>query len=95
MVAFYRKALGEYGGVLECANGHPVGTPTKTAEGLTCDHNSHDSAGDSHADLELRAGSERHQHIVALKKEGSSSTEFTLIAIDLPHGFDSEERGTN
>jgi hypothetical protein len=95
VIAFYRKALSQYGGVLECANGHPVGTPTKTGEGLTCDHDSHASSGDSRADLELRAGSERHQHIVALKKEGASSTEFSLIAIDLPHGFNNEEHGTN
>jgi hypothetical protein len=95
VVDFYRKALGQYGGVLECVNGHPVGSPTKTAEGLTCDHDSHASSGDSHSELELRAGSERHQHIVGLKKEGASSTEFSLIAIDLPHGFDNEQHGTN
>jgi hypothetical protein len=95
VTAFYRKALGQYGGVLECANGHPVGSPIKTAEGLTCGHDSRGSAGDAHSDLELRAGSERHQHIVALKKEGDSGTEFSLIAIDLPHGFDNEDHGTN
>jgi hypothetical protein len=95
VVAFYRKALGEYGGVIECADGHPVGSPTKTAEGLTCDHDSHVSTGNTHADLELKAGSERHQHVVSLKREGASSTEFSLIAVDLPHGFDNEEHGTN
>jgi len=99
VIAFYRKALSEYGGVIECADGHPVGSPVKTGEGLTCNNTAHESSADnldfSAKDLELKAGSERHQHIVSLKNGGGSPTQFSLIALELPHGFDNEEHGTN
>ncbi len=42
VLAFYRKALSEYGTVIECAGGKPVGTPAVTVEGLDCDHSDHD-----------------------------------------------------
>ncbi len=99
VLAFYRKALGEYGGVIECTDGHAVGSITRTGEGLTCDHSGHEPSATSRdgdtKGLELRAGSERHQHIVALRDGGAAATRFSLIAVDLPHGFDSEGRGTN
>jgi hypothetical protein len=95
VLAFYRKALSEYGNVIECVGGKAVGGLSTTREGLTCDHSDHDHAT-SHGpgDLQLKAGSTRHQHIVAFGN-GSSPTDFTLIALDLPHGFDNEEKGTN
>ncbi len=99
---FYRKALSEYGGVIECAGNKPVGQPVTTAEGLTCDHSDHSDGVQgslqgnfNSGDLELKAGSPRHQHIVVLRKGSSSPTHFTLIALDLPHGFDNEQQGTN
>jgi hypothetical protein len=99
VLAFYRKALSEYGGVIECADGHAVGSPAKTGEGLTCDHTGHESSTEERNvranDLELKAGSERHQHIVSLKSGGGSPTQFSLIALELPHGFDNDEHGTN
>jgi hypothetical protein len=94
VLAFYRKALSGYGNVIECAGGKAVGGVSTTREGLTCDHSDHENATHSPGDLQLKAGSARHQHIVAFGKE-SSPTEFTLIALDLPHGFDNEEKGTN
>ena len=33
VTAFYRKALGRYGDVIQCQNDKPVGTPTRTAAG--------------------------------------------------------------
>ncbi len=33
VTAFYRKALGRYGDVIECQNDKPVGSPTRTARG--------------------------------------------------------------
>ena len=42
VLAFYRKALGEYGGVIECAGDKPVGSSGTTVEGLSCDHSDHD-----------------------------------------------------
>jgi hypothetical protein len=95
VLAFYRKALSEYGNVIECEGGIAVGGPSTTREGLTCDHSDHDhTSSHSPGDLQLKAGSTRHQHIVAFGDSGSP-TQFTLIALDLPHGFDNEEKGTN
>jgi hypothetical protein len=97
VLAFYRKALSEYGNVIECANGRPVGTPAVTVEGLNCDHSDHDRPGPhgNPNDLELKAGSARHQHLVVFHDKDSPATHFTLIALDLPHGFDNEQKGTN
>jgi hypothetical protein len=99
---FYRKALSEYGGVIECAGDKPVGMPVTTGEGLSCDHSDHSDHdhGSLHSnfhsgDLELKAGSPRHQHIVVLHGGSTSATHFSLIALDLPHGFDNEQQGTN
>jgi hypothetical protein len=96
VVDFYRKALNQYGGVITCAGNKPVGTPERTGEGLTCsdddrDRTQHASNSD---DLELKAGSKHHQHIVALKAQNAAETRFTLIALDLPHG-DNEHQETN
>jgi hypothetical protein len=97
VLAFYRKALSEYGNVIECANGRPVGTPAVTVEGLNCEHSDHDHSSQhgNPNDLELKAGSARHQHLVVFHDKGASATHFSLIALDLPHGFDNEEKGTN
>ena len=97
VLAFYRRALSQYGSVIECAGDKPVGTPAATVEGLTCEHSDHDrSAGNFRSgDLELKAGSPRHQHIVVLQGGSTSATHFSLIALDLPHGYNSEQRGTN
>lgn len=95
VLAFYRKALSEYGNVIECVGGKAVGGLSTTREGLTCDHSDHDrTTNHGPGDLQLKAGSTRHQHIVAFG-DGSSPTAFTLIALDLPHGFDNDEKGTN
>ncbi|WP_213807072.1 hypothetical protein [Granulicella sp. dw_53] len=86
VAAFYRKALGRYGDVIQCSNNKPVGTPTRTAEGLGCDNDkeSHVSAGDEvSGKMELKAGSKLHQHIVAIDPEGSG-TKLGLVALDLP-----------
>jgi hypothetical protein len=111
VLSFYRKALSEYGGVIECAEDKPVGPPVTTGEGLSCDHSDHsDHSGNSghsdfdhgfphsqfhSGDLELKAGSPRHQHILVLHGGNTSATHFSLIALDLPRGFDNEQQGTN
>jgi hypothetical protein len=102
VLAFYRKALSEYGAVIECAGNQPVGTPVKTREGLSCSDSGHDHSDhgtpytsfDS-GDVELKAGSPHHQHLLVLKGGGASATQFSLIALDLPHGFDNQQEGTN
>jgi hypothetical protein len=86
VTAFYRKSLGRYGDVIQCQNDKPVGTPTRTAEGLTCDNNKDNHVyvnDDESGKLELKAGSKLHQHIVAIDPEGNG-TKFGLVALDLP-----------
>lgn len=94
--AFYRKAMGRYGDVIECENNKAVGTPARTREGLTCDNDrgnhvtvgsSHISVGDDRSrKMELKAGSKQHQHIVSIEPEGAG-TKFGLVALDLPGHF--------
>ena len=95
--AFYKKALGRYGDVLTCQGNEPVGKPTETAEGLTCKEdkpanvqvNDHGQSFGYHSDkngLELKAGSERHQHIVGVDDSSAGQTRFALVAVDLPSG---------
>ena len=83
VVAFYRKDMSHFGAVLTCHGATAVGQPVRTSEGLTCDsdrsHTDHDDQ------LELRAGSPQHQHIVGLHSE-DGRTRIGLIALDLPGG---------
>jgi len=103
--AFYKKALGRYGDVITCQGDAPVGMPTVTAEGLTCKEDKHatvqvNDTGQNfgyHSDkngIELKAGSERHQHIVGFESSGTAAgqTRFALVALDLPSGS-SEKSG--
>jgi hypothetical protein len=85
ILAFYRKDLGRYGDVIECRNNTPVGQPTHTSQGLTCDkdNQNHISTGDSNNQLELRAGSATHQHIVGLESK-DGAIKIGLVMLDLP-----------
>jgi hypothetical protein len=96
IIAFYRKALTRYGDVIECVAGKPTG-PAATAAGLTCDSSGRKNTGTEgkEDDIELKAGSVHHQHLVVFTGKTSPPTEFALIALDLPHGFDLEQKGTN
>ena len=92
---FYKKALGRYGNVITCQGNEPVGTPTTTTEGLTCqddnknskiqvnDHNTIDFRNG----LQLKAGSKRHQHIVGFDQKGDA-VHIALVALDLPASVD-------
>lgn len=91
VLAFYKKALARYGDVLTCKDNEAVGTPMMTSEGLTCNDNKnvHTDMGDFHSgegDLELKAGSEHHQHIVGFESRSYGETRFALVALDLPSG---------
>lgn len=86
ITAFYRTALAKYGDIIQCNHGNPVGTPTQTSQGLTCDNkkNNHLTvSGSGSGDLELKTGSQQHQHIVALDHDGQG-TKIGLVALDLP-----------
>jgi len=92
VTAFYKKALGRYGDVITCEGKAPVGTPTATAEGLTCNDDNKNAnvkidQGDfniGNGNLELKAGSKRHQHIVGFESPKNGRTRFALVALDLP-----------
>jgi len=90
VTAFYKKALGRYGDVITCQGNSPVGTPVATSEGLTCKESGHghvkvnDKDFGSQGGFQLKAGSERHQHIVGFEDSRDSKTQFALIALDLP-----------
>jgi hypothetical protein len=93
VAAFYKKALGRYGDVITCQGNSPVGTPTTTAEGLTCSDDGHhanvkidDKDFGSHGGLQFKAGSKRHQHIVGFEDPKGGQTRFALVALDLPTG---------
>ncbi len=98
VTAFYKKALGRFGNVITCQGNSPVGTPAMTTEGLTCsDDGKHDNVkidqGDYHfgnGNLELKAGSKRHQHIVGFESPKYNQTRFALVALDLPAAVDSD-----
>lgn len=90
---FYRKDLSRYGQILKCENDHPVGQPTRTSEGLTCDaergHKIHISDTDNDQ-LELRAGSPDHMHIVGIQPK-NGGTRIGLVALDLPIHHDASD----
>jgi hypothetical protein len=87
VLAFYRKDLSQrYGDVIECRGSSTVGSPSRTSQGLTCDDQKHNHVSTGHSDhdnLELRAGSEQHQHIVGLE-DHNGGTKIGLVALDLP-----------
>ncbi|HUB17687.1 MAG TPA: hypothetical protein VL990_03570 [Acidobacteriaceae bacterium] len=91
VVAFYKGAMGRFGDVLSCQGNHPVGSPTITAEGLTCSEDSkvqvRSGAFDDDSSFSLRAGSKHHQHIFAIKN-GGPGTRFSLVEIQLPTGLE-------
>ena len=98
VTAFYRKALARYGDVVACQDNKAIGTPTQTAEGLTCDNDkeNHITVGsgqvnlgsDAVSKMELKAGSKKHQHIVSVEPDGGG-TKIGLVALDLPGHFSS------
>ena len=99
VLAFYKNALTRYGDVITCQGTTPVGTPTETSEGLTCADDKNNTStvqidrgdyGSGEKSLELKAGSKRHQHILAFKST-SVGTKFSLVELQLPEGLDGDE----
>src|SRR5579875_886858 len=93
VLAFYRKALGRFGDVIECNNNTPVGTPARTHEGLTCsEHAKNSNVHEADDGLSLRAGSPHHQHIVSIDKNSTAGkTQFALIELELPEGAETSD----
>lgn len=93
VTAFYKKALNRFGDVLTCQDSAPVGTPTVTQEGLTCQggkngHVKFDNEDFTGSGFELKAGSKQHQHIVGFEHPFAGKTRFALVGLDLPAGVD-------
>jgi hypothetical protein len=83
VIAFYRDDLKRYGDVIECRGHEPVGSPTRTAQGLTCNNNDDHKKVSTGDDLELRAGSQQHEHIVGVDSR-DNGTKIGLVLLDLP-----------
>ena len=91
VVAFYRKALGQFGTVIACDGNSAVGKPTVTDQGLTCKgggKNVHIDGNGDDSGFNLRVGSPHHQRIVVFKDTGDKSTRFSLVELTLPKSAD-------
>jgi hypothetical protein len=94
VTAFYQKALGRFGDVIQCNGNRSVGSPSVTREGLDCSEdkgNTHFKFSDDNGQLALKAGSRRHQHIFAIKKSDNAGTRFILVELQLPTGIVNED----
>lgn len=79
VAAFYQKALGKYGKVLDCTNNPPGADDKdkdKESNKLTCQDDRPDPGGRM-----FKAGSKDKQHIVGVKPSGAGS-EFTLVRLE-------------
>jgi hypothetical protein len=87
--AFYRKALGKYGKVLDCSAGDPAvaksssgshaqdsKAQSKSQQPLDCGTDKADKDG-----IELKSGTKEKQHVVGISKEGDA-TMFQLVYIE-------------
>jgi len=95
ILAFYKKALGRYGDVIQCNGQTAVGMPAITREGLTCDEDQNHHQVKMDLEQSLKAGSKRHQHIVGIEKNDGPETVFSLVEIDLPAAVDGNKAETN
>ncbi len=97
LLDFYRKPLSQYGEVLECDHGKPVGSVTTTHSGLNCSDSNGDSINsDEH---QLRAGTPHKFRIVAIQRPDSETskalpkdvTRFSLIYLEVPKNKDKSQ----
>ncbi len=95
VLAFYKKALGRYGDVIQCSGHNAVGSPTVTNEGLTCDDSGKSHQVNLDMGQSLKAGSKHHQHIVGIEKTDGPGTVFSLVEIDLPITSDDGKAESN
>jgi hypothetical protein len=84
--AFYRKALGKYGHVLQCT-ATDENKPEKHghSKDLDCGDDKPEKGG-----IELKAGTRERQHIVGVEPRGAGS-KFELVYLE-SHGFDDDSK---
>jgi len=77
VAAFYQKALGKYGKVLDCTN-NPAGSDDKDKKSheLSCQDDRPDAGGRM-----FKAGTKEKQHIVSMKP-GATGSEFSLVYLE-------------
>ncbi len=95
VLAYYKKALGRYGDVIQCSGHNAVGSPTVTSEGLTCDDSGKTHQVNLDMGQSLKAGSKHHQHIVGIEKSDGPDTIFSLVELDLPISSDDGKAESN
>jgi len=78
VIAFYQDQLKKYGKVLECrTSGHVDYSHSGDSHGSQDLHCDGDNSGDH---IELKAGTENNQHIVAIEPNGNASR-FTVVYV--------------
>jgi hypothetical protein len=78
VAAFYQKALGKYGKVLDCTNNPPgMAEKDKGSDVLTCQDDRPDAGGRL-----FKAGTKHKQHIVGIKP-GAHGIEYDLVYLEL------------
>lgn len=88
VAAFYRRALGKYGRVLDCGAGTKESKDKQTSKNsnvLTCEDDEPDKGGQL-----FKAGTKQKQHIVGIQPQGKG-TVFQLIYIEA-RGIDDDMR---
>lgn len=98
---FYKKSMAQYGGVLTCKDETPIGQPTKTQQGLTC-NNGHEyqmtlNLNTSKHSIDIRTPTADIKGNVKLLagspqnqhmvevQPESNGTKFALVVVQLPH----------
>jgi hypothetical protein len=81
VAAFYKKALGKYGTVLDCANpSSPASEKQKSASSKQLDY---ESDKPDPGNLEFKAGTKEKQHVVGIRPNGQGSI-IDLVYIESP-----------
>jgi hypothetical protein len=77
IIAYYQGQLKKFGRVLQCHNSHGTNySYNKDSDELKCE------GDDGGKTIELKAGTEKNQHIVAVDPEGKGS-HFALVYVHL------------
>jgi len=87
VLSFYKDQLKKYGNVLECHTSH-LNLDMKRGHRSGSDSNELTCEGDHGSNIELKAGRENDQHIVAVEPQGKGSS-FSLVYVRT-HGKDAD-----